>query len=239
MARRCVFCDKERKMTSEHAWPDWVIERWGPGDYTHVFSNEEGLERDYRASTLEVRVKRVCEVCNHGWMSDLENGTKRLLVWLMEARSLYLSPEDQAQVALWATKTAMMLGFTHPRRRKIPDTDYHYLYKHREPPPFTSVWLARYSRIPENPFYRHYGLELVTVSGRSGNAYVATMCIQQLVLRVFGHDLGEDMLLAPRDTAMVQVERVIRPATNRCSWPPSSALDANGLLAYADAFTED
>lgn len=233
MARACAFCGTEREVTIEHAWPEWIVERWGRGDYRHIHSTEEGVLREYAARTLEVRVKRACKVCNEGWMSDLEDDTKRLLVWLMELRSLHMSAEDQAQVALWATKTAMMLGFTHPQRRNIPDSGYHYVYKHRQPPPFNYVWLASYTGSPDEPMYRHHGLKLTSDSGRSGNAYGATMCIERLVLRVFGHDLGEELRVVPRDP---QMDRLIRPGSVRCTWPPSRAMDAVGLRAYADAF---
>jgi hypothetical protein len=61
------------------------------------------------------------------------------------------------------------------------------------------------------------------------------MCIERLVLRVFGHDLGEELSLAQGDP-LRQAQRLIRPASVRCTWPPSGAMDAIGLRAYADAF---
>lgn len=234
-ARRCVFCGARRALTIEHAWPEWIVERWGRGDYHHVHRTEAGAFREYSAPNLAVRVRRVCKVCNHGWMSDLENKSKRLLIWLMELRSLHLSTEDQNLVALWATKTAMMLGFTHPTRRSIADADYHHLYEHQQPPPFTHVWIARYGGSEPDPFYRHHGLQFDSPSGRRGTGYGATMCLEHLVLRVFGHDLGEELELA-HHPQVARAQRVIRPATGGCSWPPSGAMDAAGLLAYADAF---
>ena len=130
----------------------------------------------------------------------------------------------------------MLLGFTHPQRRNIPDSDYYYVYEHRQPPPFTHVWLARYAGRPDEPMYRHHALRLTSDSGRIGNAYGATMCIEHLVLRVFGHDLDDELSVSPMDAQMDQVQRLIRPAAVRCTWPPSGAMDAAGLRAYADGF---
>ena len=87
---RCVFCGWEGTLTKEHAWPDWIRDVLPAG---HV----KGHSQQHRvaATTGEVtaitpvlhekaanrKVQVVCQrECNGGWMSDLENTAKPLLV---------------------------------------------------------------------------------------------------------------------------------------------------------------
>ncbi len=162
---RCVFCGWEGTLTKEHAWPDWIRDVLPAG---HV----KGHSQQHRvaATTGEVtaitpvlhekaanrKVQVVCQrECNGGWMSDLENTAKPLLVPIILGEAPHLSEQDQTTISLWAAKTAMMLQLMHPMAiRGIPAAHYQYVYEHREAPSPMRVWLSAAS----SHFYRtaHY-----------------------------------------------------------------------------------
>lgn len=82
MARACIFCGKEGNLSKEHLWPDWLSKMYiRAGDEKHTFGSETYLnkemvhdgvyERPGHLFSLKNRV--VCQSCNNGWMSEVEN----------------------------------------------------------------------------------------------------------------------------------------------------------------------
>lgn len=146
--RYCAFCGKSgQPMTSEHAWPVWLLEHTRPysgaiGRLRHA--RERGapvLER--RGPALEVTVKRYCDSCNAGWMSDLESNMAPLLKPLMDGVRTRISKHLAGHLATWAVKTAMVFDSLRPQPK------WFYLAREREglkqlltPPPRTYVWIG-------------------------------------------------------------------------------------------------
>jgi hypothetical protein len=116
-ARRCAFCGR-RADSSEHAWPDWLLSLLGRGP-KYRYDVERRL--DDRAplkwsGSRVLTVKRVCRSCNNGWMSDLETQAQPILTRLVRGdRPLSLDPAQQATIAAWCRKTAMVFDCTRPR----------------------------------------------------------------------------------------------------------------------------
>jgi hypothetical protein len=62
---------------------------------------------------VDAEVKRVCKMCNEGWMASIENAAKPILLPVLfgERAAVSLSPEEQTTVATWALKTALISDF--------------------------------------------------------------------------------------------------------------------------------
>jgi hypothetical protein len=58
----------------------------------------------------------VCESCNRGWMSALEEAAKRLIPGLLEGQPKLLAPFDQFVLAMWTIKTALTYDAAHEDR---------------------------------------------------------------------------------------------------------------------------
>jgi hypothetical protein len=43
-------------------------------------------------------------------------------------------------LAMWVAKTVLMAEFTHPESNATPSDDYHWLFRHRTPPPGMTIW---------------------------------------------------------------------------------------------------
>jgi hypothetical protein len=68
-------------------------------------------ERSYKARPANVVVKSVCEECNGGWMSELEQRAKSVLLPMIGDRGpVTLGASDAETVATWAIKTALVAG---------------------------------------------------------------------------------------------------------------------------------
>lgn len=157
----CFFCGLPGQMSKEHAWPQWMgrgVEvgstqtTWSVGygrtaeneltEYPNVVSKKQG-------SVLTTRIREVCQNCNNGWMSQLENSVKPLLERLWQPNYVFgrtaIGVDDAAVLAAWAAKTAWIrerasqgrVTPTAEMRRRLMDTQM--------PPGFTRVWIARHT----------------------------------------------------------------------------------------------
>src|SRR5688572_17574751 len=59
-----------------------------------------------------------CQRCNNGWMSEMENRTKALLLPLMRGVRTDLSIANQSKIAIWTTKTAMTFDYHEHTKRQ-------------------------------------------------------------------------------------------------------------------------
>lgn len=143
--RRCAFCDKTKKLTLEHAWPDWSIQfarrdEPSPSRIRHAVG--EGVP--LRKYSGEVKTRRFCKDSNTGWMSELEASVCPILKEMMVGNEIGISKESCDRLALWAAKTAMVFDTL-----KVGPSGWFYvaeerlwLYSNRSPPPGTLVWIG-------------------------------------------------------------------------------------------------
>lgn len=123
----CLYCGGElREKTNEHIFPRWLLAEFGVEKEVVTGTWEDhrsGTVVDTRVQALQNLVAgRVCANCNNGWMSDLENETKPILLPLVRRRRLLDSlRQDERQVlARWSLKTAAALNSSSNYRRLVP-----------------------------------------------------------------------------------------------------------------------
>jgi hypothetical protein len=83
----------------------------------------------------------VCEACNHGWMSRLEQRFKR--VAFERRRQGEIGPGEREVMAHWFSKTAVVINTSQNWRLMVPRNERHALA--RGVPPGFDVYLARWS----------------------------------------------------------------------------------------------
>ncbi len=115
---KCLCCQKEssdgRRPSREHLLPTWLHELVEmSGVQLERFSvHESGMETLIARHGLNNYVSRkVCNECNNGWMSQLEDEVKPLLTCLVSAdrTASSLSGQERNTIARWAYKTSFML----------------------------------------------------------------------------------------------------------------------------------
>ncbi|WP_324661324.1 hypothetical protein [Enterobacter bugandensis] len=143
----CVFCKKqppEIHLTREHVLPDWMGEKL-KADKTHGFvSKVSGKKIDKRevngTSILDVTVKRVCNICNNGWMSkELEEPLAKYIELMAKSQHTTLDVKIQSTLALWAFKTALIRSLINGNEATI--SEYFDIVYHRKIPKNTHIWL--------------------------------------------------------------------------------------------------
>ena len=117
MRHTCVFCNQEpQTWSAEHAIPQWLLDSMGITAQHQTFQGYAAsggdLEERRIFATRRFVEGRVCASCNNGWMSELENSARPLLIALFEhKRGLWeLTADEAALVAKWAVKSAYVLA---------------------------------------------------------------------------------------------------------------------------------
>jgi hypothetical protein len=153
----CIFCSTNPVSSKEDVWPKWIQRRLPPvpegtsavkhgqtiidlADRPHgLRPRPRELVRSGRKESKKVRV--ICAMCNNGWMSDLEESAIPIVTELVESNHVILDVRQQATLALWAAKTALMMERTSRSTVTSPDDQYHYVYTQKLPPPGSFISL--------------------------------------------------------------------------------------------------
>lgn len=183
--RRCVFCGGG-PMTAEHVWPVWLLELMEK----RLTTTEVVVTRDGSQMTrpsLETTVKQVCESCNTGWMSRLEDAAKPILTPMIMGDGLPLTrTRDEMRIlAHWILKTYLMCNFYFPpHERFIPRRLYSEFFRRQTPPQECAIWVAAYRGEMPNFSVRAgkafdtipttYTSEGIVITGRAGP--IGVMC---------------------------------------------------------------
>lgn len=213
------------------------MRRFSQSSQTNEFYAITPSRREVVASR---KVRVVCKVvCNTGWMSDLEVRAKPVLAPLILGQEVALSEDDQALVALWAVKTAMMLEFIHPvNNRAIPAAHYEYLYQRRKVPPGTVIWLLDYDGGLIRTHHRCRGHRVLPeVPGEPPGIYTIVMVIGHLVIHIVGTIVpGNAWNLDPQDRWTPARRRLWPPRPSGWPWPPDiPILTLDDLMQFAAA----
>jgi hypothetical protein len=152
MARACIFCCSNKHLSREDLWPKWLVKFIAQDRPSEIerLSGTQALPFTYRGKWLKARI--VCEQCNHGWMSNLENNCKPVLVPLISDTPSSLDYIRQSGIATWTLKTAMAFecvggaaAIGHdPDAVFYSAEDRRHLLRWNTPPPDTFVWIGRY-----------------------------------------------------------------------------------------------
>jgi hypothetical protein len=159
----CPFCGQSGEKSKEHVWAQWLhgtpgaqsllAESHGErilNKQTFLSRASDGrLQRQMRSpSSYAMRLPNVtvwvCKKCNSGWMSQLENGAKRLLVPFILGGQPFvkLSADDLRLLAGWATKSWMAYSLTRSKyENPFSVNDYRAITASSLPVDRCSIWL--------------------------------------------------------------------------------------------------
>lgn len=249
----CVFCG-EATLSNEHVWPKWLGRAApGPKRSLRVLRRRTEHAAGTRSQELwpsapyRIKVRAVCPTCNHGWMSDLEQEVRPLLEPMLHGQTRILDGNRQELLALWAFKTATMLEFVYPQERAIQPSHAAWVYKHKEPPPGTLIWIASYRGTAVNSFYRHDVMRPPGAHGLADEvehqhdapiqppvAYGANFGVRHVAFQVFGttkegHGFGHRRWVA-------EAFDKIWPTQAAITWPPATHLDDHTLPQVLELF---
>jgi hypothetical protein len=118
--KRCAFCQRDdRKISNEHAWPNW-IRNYLPitKDFTvemHRYGKDSN--RWTPRDDMGVTVNDICKTCNEGWMeNELEKPVQRFLHHMIrDGKPTTLDVNQIMNLVSWAYKTMMVFDLLNPK----------------------------------------------------------------------------------------------------------------------------
>jgi hypothetical protein len=199
----CIFCRRSGvKMSDEHVIPKWIRDRLqrtrrafdpNASQRLSVYSaSSPGVPAQTpvdEMDALNIRLKRkVCRDCNTGFLSRLENQVAEVLGPMMfEAAAVKLDREMQQSIAVWATKTILLLELAvrqkYPEVRPIDgyapsDPELAWLYKCQTPIPRSIVWISCWDCKMETPFmFEPAFAKLPTPAGNFVDAHITSFAV--------------------------------------------------------------
>jgi hypothetical protein len=157
---RCIFCGG-RGLTKEHIWPKWLRGVLDPSIATprHFYSTSGfGRRRSFmhRTGNIESRSLRiVCERCNTGWMSRLQNNAKNRVLPLILGQHISLTEADHKILAAWSMMFTMIIEFLDPTT--LATTLRERMEFSRIPVP-NNNWMVWFGLADDFPWaFHHYG----------------------------------------------------------------------------------
>jgi hypothetical protein len=240
VARVCIFCGVKAD-SYEHVFPDWinnvVLGEEFESQHVQVEYGEVAKQRSYQTNkAASLRAKIVCEVCNGGWMSDLEREASALLEPLMRGVRTTLDMPQQLLAAQWAIKTAMVGETIMYEQSSFSQEDRDLVRQQRRPPLRARVLIAAFALDAPIPTRYTRGLGNVKRDGTPFiDVYVHTIQVLHLVFAIRGTDT-----FAATDNRSLEhiaephyLEIPIFPPVERCRWPPNLVMDEATLIAYS------
>jgi hypothetical protein len=166
----CGFCGARVKLSEEHIFADWLapyLPDIGPAGHTtsqrmHRIPGPKGVAA-LKMKPLTVKAKRgilqgrrkpvkssslkiVCERCNNGWMSRIQDQVKPILLPMLHGRwPTEISRWDRRILAAWATMFTMVIEFADPATQATTFPDREKFRLNPEPPAGWHVWVGLHS----------------------------------------------------------------------------------------------
>jgi hypothetical protein len=210
--------------------------RWMLRDLTPIDSPIRTTDNPRPGPRRGHRVKAdkiVCQRCNNGWMSELQNMAKLTLLAMFEGRSVTLGPSVQSTLLSWCTMTAICNHYAS--RQEIDESRRDYFYKQHSPPPYTEVFLAYIPR-PELDTMHAAGGWRDRLTQRP-HAYVDVLGIKQLGLLIL-----QGWLPPPARSVLdgaASMGPILKPPVDLSSsqtWPPPTQTTTEDFGRLFDSF---
>lgn len=239
-SRSCMFCSGNAS-TREDVWPTWLRKRFQSDD-ARVFAERRGASLgSWRPGNTGLRVKRVCALCNNGWMSGLENDAKPLVESILDDRLTCISPGAQSTLAIWSMKTAMVHeGVDSQDTWFYSQDERERLRTARMLPERTAVFIAKCVAQP----HIYSAAKNHRTPARDGDirAHVTTVAFGPVAFQVVtirvpsvvpaNVNVTYDVSAGPWETTLVQMWPV---AQQSLAWPPKHGLEGDdGLYALTE-----
>ena len=248
----CIFCGDSR-MSLEHIIPKWageVLLRTKPPPsrpdmrvvalHTRGSTDKDaGYDREwYTKDAPNFQVRCVCEDCNNGWMSDIEEAAQPIVTAMIEDQTLTLDTENQAFVSKWLGLKAIVSQYSLPAPTIVREWTEAFA-RERSPPTVWQIRIGRYTGT-NTMHMANTALDTTVISTLSPIAmkkpgFLFTVQVGYFVGQVLG--IRQHTLVPINRRRFIQIWphpllRSYSPAGDGIasqSWPPERGLDDSDL----------
>ncbi|MVA34387.1 hypothetical protein [Agrobacterium vitis] len=234
----CLFCTNHAN-SGEHIWPQWMHPLIRTKGLNHlntrglpirvvgpvVFSPQINMKMISGAPQTR-KMKYVCGECNNGWMSQIEEKAKPILIEILNGNPINLNREQMRVVSDWAMLKTIVLDRDDLSMQSIPQNYRHSFRKNRDFLPNTHIYLAKYKGGDWKVAFRHFAFGIFSWDTSNltirlpPNTQISTFAVEKMVLQVrtsIVPDLEIDTSLRPFTSSFVKLYPC---SANSIDWPP-------------------
>ena len=232
--KQCLFCDNKAD-TREHLWPKWILKNVDI-PIMHSIGNSATKE----IASPQMTVKCVCSVCNHGWMSQLEDSVKPTIGCMIEDIGMPLDTAQQFAIARWAVKTSMIADVINQRNRTpfYRPEDRVAMRTTCTIPERTQVWIGNFIGRSLLADALDLALDPVSESSKPSYGIANTFLVGHFTVQVFSIRVApeyDDRPIVIHTRKGVPWSRLLvpiwPPAGRTIRWPPPLRFSFYGPLA--------
>lgn len=230
----CIFCGQPADSV-EDAFPKWLIEYLDkhfppppatPGMPPILLERLIGIgnEPEIRYDDLKIPVKCVCQSCNNGWMSVIQNEhAKPIFTRLMEDPSVTLNIHQCRSLTLWGVMTTMVMETIYqPEYWRFTDLERCHFWHRRVIPNNTYMWIARWN----DRSGRAVLGRLLSLEGTPHRGLLNTIGFGTFILQIL--KMNTSAIADPHDESFGQSLAEVCPLRgNPISFPPPTDIDGN------------
>jgi hypothetical protein len=235
-------------VTREHVWPDWFRRFTGeigvpfPHDQQTEVDGESERYKEWEAPPFSLTVRAFCAPCNNGWMSELEDRAKNLILPFFDSWGRSWHRRQQRDLATWALLRAIVLDQTHPESAAIPPRVVEHLYRERRPPEELKIWLAACN--PELvALYSYQGIEFsradATEPPGESTVHIVTFTMGPLVFHLGGTVLDDFTYFDDIVFPQLDVVRLWPYSRGQLEFAPRRIMSGRTLEVFATAIYDD
>jgi len=163
MSKTCIFCNGNGRKSKEHLWPVWMQEHLpligNGGNISQIetfrWKEQTGTKRQVRPGHLTTKKLRVvCQVCNNGWMSELESEVKPILIRILNREAIDLFARDQQILARWIAVKAIIGEHSEQETYMTPSHDRMLLRLEGKIPDYFAIYIGLHSANSDSAWLR-------------------------------------------------------------------------------------
>jgi hypothetical protein len=207
MPKYCTFCcESNTPADNEHLIPKWMARLYSESTWAVENTLTKYVRKGYKYVPLTVPW---CKPCNGGWMHDLEDAARPILIPMIEGQHTLLSPTDQELIKAWFCLRAMVHDVDAekraPRPRYFKDEEHHQLAATKTCDPYYRFYVGKYTGsepglLRENHFDTSFFRRGQNrYEGPVTRGYSMTLVFKHLVLQVMCAKSDEPFDFALRD----------------------------------------
>jgi hypothetical protein len=243
--KQCCFCLRRAKMTGEHIWSAWIGRLFSEqvisfSKYSAPYNVEWGTglaTKTWKSKSIDAVANVVCEICNNGWMSDLDAEAAATMSNIIRYGSaVSLLPLGISSIARFSYKTAVVadcakstgIPFFSPAERKRFSEGKHNV------PSGIQVWLSTVRTTRLHGRYTGHYRKIKTGRYRNFKGFVFTYTVGFLVIQLAALRWGSRVLKRPRLVPYLLQADGWKPVSVPL-WPP----DGRPVLWPTEQFLTD
>lgn len=237
----CIFCSAEGTMTGEDVLGQWLQRidlDQSPVPHGTGWLNRIGRDIGTRPPYRQ-RIRDVCQACNSGWMSRLENTASRVLTPFILGAAGTVAGHDLGAIAAWVQKTCLTAMYVSTAEDRaagygLPAAEYHELHQiqdAQEPLPRSQFWMGGFNGAMA--WSVRVAPLVVAVEGlpepEFPHGYLMTVVLGQLLLQGVRMTVPGLEVTASTRQGMPR----IWPDISIASWPEGEPVDDSDYPAFA------